>query len=130
MHLNVVETNYVGEDHSWLGSAHALDTAETITLDLAAFDADQYPDGFIPSGFSLGVITASGKFGAYDPPETDGRETNVGHLAFSVQVGSATTGDFLGAMIRHGIIIEANLPANDDLDANGKTDVAGQLIYR
>ena len=58
------------------------------------------------------------------------RSTNVGHLAFDVNVGTATTGDYLGALMEHGIVVEANLPANHDLDANGKTDVAGNIIYR
>ena len=53
---------------SWkhLRTKIGMDTAETITLDLATFvEADHFPKGFIPAGTLLGKIGASGKYGPY-----------------------------------------------------------------
>lgn len=46
------ETFTPGEDWTWLGSAHATDTWESITLDGDAFLA-AFPDGVVPSGVVL-----------------------------------------------------------------------------
>lgn len=49
MQLNAVVRAFGSGDQSWLGSKHATDTAQTITLDGGAFSA--YADeGVIPSG--------------------------------------------------------------------------------
>lgn len=66
MDLKVRTTDYMNEDQSWLGSAHATDTGDTITIDLSTFDfVTAFPNGFLPSGVALGKITATGEYGAY-----------------------------------------------------------------
>ena len=66
MDLKVRTTTYLNEDQSWLGSAHATDTGETVTLALSTFDmVTEFPNGFIPSGVPLGKVTASGEYGRY-----------------------------------------------------------------
>ena len=61
---NKTETFVPGENHEWLGSAHALDTCDPITLDGSAF-LSLFADGIVPSGVALGKITATGLYGPY-----------------------------------------------------------------
>lgn len=58
------ETFVAGEDHSWLGSAHANDTWDSITLDGDAF-LTAFPTGVVPSGVVLGKVTSSGLYVPY-----------------------------------------------------------------
>lgn len=68
MDLSQQVTEYTSEDQSWLGSAHATDTAETVTLDITKFDlVTAFPNGFIPSGVCIAKVAATGKYGPYDP---------------------------------------------------------------
>lgn len=71
MDLTQVTESFVSDDQSWLGSAHAVDTAETVTLAIASFDlVTAFPNGFIPSGVCVAKITSggdTGKYGPYDP---------------------------------------------------------------
>lgn len=131
MDISVRSKTLLPEDRSWLGSAHGTDATETVTLDVSTFTAGtHYPNGFIPSGIALGKITASGKYGPYSDAAGDGRTTLVGHLFNSTEVGSATSVPVAAPMLVHGVIVEAKLPANHGVDANGKTDVAGRIRYR
>lgn len=131
MDLVVRTTDYTQGNQKWLGSAHGTNTGDTITLDLNLFTAGtHFPNGFIPSGMSLGKVTATGVYGPYSDAAGDGRTTLVGHLLQDVKVASDnTTGKAIGSIIRHCQIIEANLPTNHGVDANGKTDVKGSIIY-
>ena len=131
MDLNVRTTTYVQDSDKWLGSAHGTDTAHTITLDMSLFtEATHFPNGFIPSGMTLGKVTASGKYGPYNNALANGQETMVGFLYKPVKVHSDNTaGNAIGALLQHGFIDESELPTNHGLDANGKADVPGQFIY-
>jgi hypothetical protein len=65
--LKTRTTTYVNEDMTWLGSAHGTETGDTITLDLSLFTAaTHFPNGYIPSGMTLGKVTASGAYGPYN----------------------------------------------------------------
>lgn len=129
MDLLTSSETYSQGDHSWLRSAHGTEATRTITLDLTAFaKATHFPNGYIPSGMSLGVISANpDTYGPYTPAAMDGTETNVGHLFGDVQVanddGTDGVGYALGALFTHGVVVEANLPSGDALDANGKADL-------
>lgn len=128
MKLQPTTTDYVLDNHSWLGSAHGTEATETITVDAdAGFVAGtHYPDGFLPSGTKLGKITASGKYGLYDDAAADGRQTLVGFLYGGLAV-SAATDDLGGALFVHGKVREANLPFA--VDAAGKADVANRIRF-
>lgn len=131
MDISVKQTNYQTEDRSWLGSAHGTEATETITLDVSTFTAGtHYPNGYIFSGVTLGKITASGKYGPYNDGASDGRQTMVGHLFSGVKVRTDADVDAAGALLVHGIVVEAKLPTGHGLDANGKTDVAGRIRFR
>ncbi|AXK86592.1 Bacteriophage lambda head decoration protein D [Nocardia farcinica] len=120
---------YRGENRSWLQSAHGTDpnANPNVTLDVSLFtQATHYPDGFVPSGMVLGKVTATGLYGPYDNSATDGREVAAGHLYGSLPVeGETKVG---GALVVHGFVDAAKLPANSGLDANARADLK-LIIY-
>jgi Bacteriophage lambda head decoration protein D len=120
MDLTVKTTSYLNDSKAWLGSAHAVDTAESVTLDAATILA-VFTDGEVPSGVVLGKITASGKYGPYSNGAADGRQTATGHLLNRVKVTSGQNA--AGAMIWHGQVVEAKLPTNHGLDAAAKAEL-------
>lgn len=79
------------DDQSWLVNRFT-DGVRTVTLDMTTFlDDDHETDYFasvsdtdtvsyLKSGIPLARITASGKYGPYDPEASDGRETGVAGL--------------------------------------------------
>ena len=116
-----VETHeYSGnEDRTWLATRKGFDTCRSVTLDVSTFVAAHTADkGAIPSGCVLGKITASGKYGPYEPAESDGRETAVGFLFNTTSVGSkgsdtdlATAADVSVPVLWEGVVNVDNLPA-------------------
>lgn len=74
-------------DKSWLGTRMGLKDMRSITLDISTFDAEHIAQGYLPSGIALGKISASGKYGPYQP----GPETN--EIQSLVATGG-TAGDF------------------------------------
>lgn len=79
------------DDQSWLVNRFA-DGVRTVTLDLTTFIGGDNEDkyfasvsdtdtvSYLKSGIPLARITASGKYGPYDPEASDGRETGVAGL--------------------------------------------------
>lgn len=132
-----VETvSYQTEKRSWLRSLHGTDITKSVVLDVSIFNAAQYPNGYIPSGTVLGVISASSNanvtvVGPYDDTASDGRQTAAGILFSSVKVPNLAdlTKDPGGAMLVHCFVREAKLPFQSGqtgrgyIDANGKTDL-------
>lgn len=135
--ISVRSESFQSENHDWLGSAHGLTATKTITLDVSAFTkADHYPNGFIPSGIVLAKITATGLYGPYNNAGAGGLEVAAGLLAFTAKVPNeaVTTVDTGAALLEHGIVIESKLPiaggTTGSIDAAGKTDLAGRVIFR
>lgn len=58
------ETFVAGENHSWLGSAHATDTWDSITLDGDQF-LTAFPTGVVPSGVVLAKRTSDSLYIPY-----------------------------------------------------------------
>jgi hypothetical protein len=129
--LVVRTTDYTQGNQKWLGSAHGTNTCDTITLDLSLFTGGtHYPNGFIPSGMALGKVTATGVYGPYNDALATGVQTLVGHLYTDVKVATDNVaGKAVGALLRHGQVITANLPTNHGVDAAGIVDVKGAIIY-
>lgn len=128
MDLTIRTETHGQDDQSWLGSSHGTDMARSVTLDTSAFTAaTHYPAGFLKSGIPLGRITASGKFGPYNDANTDGTQTLVGFLLSPVRVPADVNVDPQGALFIHGVVVEARLPVT--VDANGKADLAGRVIF-
>jgi hypothetical protein len=124
---------YGGSDHSWLASQHGTTTARPITLDLSKFDfATVFTSKMIPSGVVLGKITSGGLYGPYNDALSTGVEVARGILLTDVDVtdfiadaGSTTLTGLKapGALLITGIVVEANLPTGNGIDAAGKTDL-------
>lgn len=129
MDLTVRSQEYVTEQRHWLGSAHGTDATRTITLDISSFDEEtHYPDGVIRSGTVLGRITATGLYGPYDDTAEDGTEDAAGFLFNSVGVTSES--DQGAPLLEHGMVVQANLPDNNGLDAAGIADMSGRIVVR
>lgn len=128
MDLNLRTETFGQDDQSWLGSDHGTDTARSITLDVATFTANtHYPDGFLKSGLPLGKITASGKYGPYADGASDGREVLAGFLFTGIKAPASTATPVAGALLLHCFVVESKLPIA--VNANGKADVAGRIIF-
>lgn len=130
MDLNLKVESFNQDRRDWLGSAHGTDAPVSITLDVSTFTkATHYPDGFLKSGIPLGKITTGGKYGLYKGDATDGRETLVGFLFTGIDVDArrVASTSVVGSALIHCFIREAKLPVA--VDSDGKTDVAGRIIF-
>lgn len=82
-------------DRRWLGSTHALDNAKSVRPDPALFTAANYPDGYVPSGTPLGVVTATDMVGPYTGDSTEEVQTltegGSGLTSFTVTFDGDTT---------------------------------------
>lgn len=70
---------------------------------------------------TIATTTAGGAEG------TGGLETLAGFLAFRVKAPAATTTNVVGAMFDHCKVVNSKLPI--PIDANGRADVAGRIIF-
>jgi hypothetical protein len=114
----VTQTFGASEDQSWLGSAHGTNMADPVTLKASSFSTT-WPGGVVPSGVVLGKITASGLYAPYASGNVDGSQTPLGHLMVTVDftggltnLPSASWTDQSAALLFHGEVIVAKLPAN------------------
>lgn len=131
MDLSVRTETYQTGDHSWLGSAHGTDDGVSGTLDVSTLQAEHYANGFVPSGTCLALNTSSGLYQAYDNDGLNDTATGVGHLLTDAYTDG--TADVGISILRHGRVIEANLPdfttTDGEIDAGFKADVAGRIDY-
>lgn len=100
---------YGSGNMAWLGSAHAIENAQTAMLDISAFTAGtHYPDGYIPSG--MPVAKVAGVLVPYDA--TEATVTAAGILAGFVLTDQKVVGtaDFAVPLFDHGRVKTANLP--------------------
>lgn len=125
--LKITETSYGADSPVWLRDDHGYEAADDIVLDSALFTGT-FTDGYVPSGVTLGKVTATSKYGPYSDAAVDGRQVMVGHLKTARRV--ASTDPVQAAVVLHGVVVESKLPTNHGLDAAGKADVKGQLVYR
>ncbi len=79
--ITVIQTGaYVAEDRSWAIGEHGFNMPINVPLDWNTFTGANFTNGLAKSGCVLGKITASGKYGPYEPAATDGRQAAVGVL--------------------------------------------------
>lgn len=131
MDVSTRSTSTVNENQTWIGNGGMpIGQPRSIVLDRSAFDfAAVFTEGHIPSGIGLGKVTATGMYAPYAPAGANGTEVLAGYLFASIPVDSDSTGDLAGALFWSGEVIEANLPADDTTDANGKADVANHIAF-
>lgn len=106
MNLTPVTEAWGNEDLSWLGSAHGLEMADSVTLDRAAMTAAWLTDGVVPAGAIVRRVNATGRYVPVGDVAADG---DTGIIIGPVQTGAS--GNPVGAVIRHGEVIVAKLPA-------------------
>ena len=128
--FSVRTVTYGVGSHSWLGSKHGVDEGIGCTLDLDEFTlATHYPNGFIPAGTVLAIVTSSGLYAPYDDGNVPaGVGTAAGHLLNNVYIDSDSSATNLAAsFLNHCRVVEANLPdfagGAGEIDANGKADL-------
>lgn len=96
-------------DQSWLGSTHGLRNARTVSIDISAFTANtHYPDGYIPSGTPVAIV--SNLAVPYD--KTEGTTTGAGVLAGHILTDQPVVGtvDFPAPLLDHGRVIVSKVP--------------------
>lgn len=129
--LNVTRFALQSENRSWLRGPHGTEPGAnaSITLDIPAF-AGLHPNGFVPSGIVVGKITATKKYGPYDPAATDGTETAAGFLfgSLPIQDGATVVG---GALVNHAYVNADKLPIKTGkgaLDADARADLTNTIF--
>lgn len=128
MDLSVTTVTFGQDDQRWIGAAHGIDMARSITLDTSAFTAaTHYPNGYFRSGTPLGKITATGLYGPYNNAAADGTDVLAGFLVAPVKAPASNLTDVGAALYEHGRVVEANLPIA--IDTAGKADVAGRITF-
>lgn len=130
--IGVFTQPFQTEDRSWLLSEFEDAYSISGTIDVSQFTlATHYPNGFIPSGTILGLVTATGLWGPYNDTATDGRQTAVGILNSAVRVlnplGGPLTKIGVAAIVYNAVISQAKLPFNatNAATARGYIDAAG-----
>lgn|GEM_PF-546127 len=124
MDLSLRTETFAQEDQTWLASAHGTSNARSVTLDRDAID-NAVDSGMVKSGTPLGRISASGKFGLYDPEADDGTEVLWGFLFTTVAVKD---GDVVAAMLDHGKVFAERCPDFTYTDAAAR-DTVGRIIF-
>lgn len=121
-----------GSDQSWIVKPNDI-TEVGCTIDIAKLPADVQAAGRVPSGFALGKVTTTGRFGAYDVNDgaavTDGRAKFAGLVFDDVKFkAGATTGVVTASRVVIGAVYAAKLPlADEDAGDPGRLDATGQL---
>lgn len=134
--ITVETTHYHAPNRSWLlfeagGRGGEPVPRSQAVLDFTTFDpATHYPDGYIPSGTAVGVLTGGGRVGAYSASATDGRETFAGHLFDDVQVPAVRTQKKVVAVVdSFAVVSTGRLPEHSGLDTAARDD-APLIKYR
>lgn len=97
----------------------------TVTFAGALADTNVAAMTTTPTGGTGTVVVATTTAGGTEG--SGGLEVLAGFLAFSVKAPDATTTDVVGAMLDHCKVVNSKLPM--PIDANGKADVAGRIIF-
>lgn len=135
--IGVFTQPYQTEDRSWLLNEFEDLYAIGGTLSVAAFtQAVHYPNGYLPSGTAVAVITASGLLGPYDSTAADGRQTVLGLTVDSIRfvnpIGGLLTKVGVAVGVAFGVVSLSKLPFNStNATANrGYIDTAAQTALR
>lgn len=122
-YIGIEKTEYTSESRAWLAGPHGTEpgTNPGLTLDLTTFSDAKFAD-VVKSGCVLGKITASGKYGPYDPAASDGRQTASRLLFNTVNRKAGRTYEGNAGVI-HAFVTESKLPYTGigGLDTAAKT---------
>lgn len=110
-----------------LASEHMMVKSVGVTLDSTKWTKDSDGNKLVLNGHIVAKITASGKYGPYDPSATDGREdADTAGIIFH---GGANLkdGDTLVGILMHGSVLEARLSG---LDATAREALKSRIIFQ
>lgn len=145
--ISVRTTQYQTGDRSWLipqPGGIGFGYTPSGVLDVSTLTAaTHYPNGYVPSGLVLGIITAAstgGKvvYGAYDDTAVDGRAVAAAFLFDDATIPNPldlTKDPGIAVVAAFAVVRESRLPIQATgtpagrgyLDANGRADL--KLIY-
>lgn len=124
MDLNPRRETFGQADYGWLGSSHGTESCASITIDESTLtEGTHYPDGYLPSGTPLGLISDTGLYGLWSDSDVDGE---IGFLLEPVKVTSGSNP--IGALLEHGVIIADQLPF--EIDSSVLTAIAVRFVVR
>jgi len=121
---------YAGEDRSWLLPTEDAPANRSVTLSSDLFTGANYPIDLIgwsgsggagtrvPSGTLLGIVTATGLAGPYNPAATDGTQTPVGLLVNVEEVAPGTARRIVAAVVTRGVVLTNRLWAGSGYAGN------------
>jgi hypothetical protein len=82
-------------DQSWLGGTHGIYNCRSVAPDPDLFTSSDFPDGVVPSGTPIGLVTATDKVGPYTGDSTDEVQTvtegGSGLTSFTLTFSGQTT---------------------------------------
>ena len=135
--ISVHRDVYQVEKRSWyLGHPDYPGFLQSVTLDVSAFNAVHYPNGYIPSGTILAILDAGGKAVPYLDAGTGGAGVAKGILWSATKIPNLAdpTKDVGAAMlVAFAPVSQAKLPFTSSttqggfIDANGRGELP--LIY-
>ncbi|MDP7729501.1 head decoration protein [Mycobacterium sp. TY813] len=126
--ISLQKTSYQVGNRQWLMQEPKVKL--NVTLDISKFtQGTHFPNGFIPSGCAIGIVTATKLAAPYDNTKSDGTEVLYGHTYADVRavengVVQAKVGT--GAVVNDAIISQSKLPFQSgagSVDSAGKADV-------
>lgn len=117
----------VAEDHSWTIGEWRNGATDNAPLDYALFTGTNFDTGIIKSGCVLGKVTASGKYGPYDPAAGDGRNVAVGMLFNTTRIPADRTRVASDAVLIEFTCNPKRLPYQTGL---GSLDAAARTALR
>jgi len=133
--LAITSKTFGSDKLDWMFTEHGAGSALSITLKGTGFTGT-YADGNVPSGVPLAKITATGLYTLYDNVTAAAGDVLAGFLLTPQAVlgDDGATHDVGGALLLHGFIKEAKLPAywaalGGTNIAAGKVDVGSRLVF-
>jgi hypothetical protein len=127
--ISLQSTTYQVGNRQWLLAEP--DVKLNVTLDPTKFTAGtHYPNGYLPSGTVVGIVTSGGLAGPYDDAASDGRQTAYGITYGDARLVRAdgTTAAKVGisVVVYDAVISKGKLPfqsGTGSLDAAGIVDL-------
>jgi len=115
----------VGPEAEFLASEHMMVKRVGVTLDASTVGADANGNKILRKGTVLAKIHSSGKYRAY----SNGLAADAGGTAegFLLETVNLRDGDVICGMLSHGSVLEARVSG---LDASGKADLAGRIVFQ
>lgn len=123
--ISLQKTDFQVGNRQWLLQEPTVKM--NVTLDISKFTANtHYPNGYIPSGTVIAIVTATKLAGPYDGAASDGTEVAYGLTYADVravrQDGSTASKVGTGAVVNDAIVSVSKLPFATGSGTKGALD--------